>query len=139
MQDAAARARRLSLVILDACRDNPFRDRLFRSGTRSIGRGLSVPKNLPLNSLVAFSAKDGSVANDGPPGRNSPYAEAMLRHLGNPGPEIGLLFREIRDTVVRATERSQEPWQYGSLSAENFYLGDPVPSPQDNQGQSSRK
>jgi uncharacterized caspase-like protein len=65
VQNAAAGAQRLSLVILDACRNNPFTRRLSRGGKRAIGRGLPEPEDLPVNRLVAYSAKDGSLADDG--------------------------------------------------------------------------
>jgi branched-chain amino acid transport system substrate-binding protein len=103
VEKAAGEAQRLSLVILDACRNNPFTQRLSRGGNRSIGRGLSEPKDLPLNSLVAYSAKHGSLASDGQPGRNSPYAMALVEHLGTPGPEIGLLFRSTRSPPLPLT------------------------------------
>lgn len=118
---SAEGARTLSLVILDACRDNPFLDRIAQtSPTRSIGRGLSVV-DPTRNTLVAYSAKAGTIAFDGE-GRNSPYAGALLSALQEPGLEISLLFRTVRDTVVRQTNGLQEPFLYGSLSAEEIFL-----------------
>jgi uncharacterized caspase-like protein len=126
VQEAAGQARRLNLVIFDACRDNPFAQRLSIGGTRALG--LPAPQLVrPVDSLVAYSAKDGSVAQDGPPGKGSPYVTALLEHLDKPGPELNLLFRKVRDTVVTRTNAVQEPWTYGSVSTEDFYLGDPAP------------
>jgi hypothetical protein len=138
VQNAAAGARRLSLVVLDACRNNPFTRRLSRGGdTRAIGRGLPEPQDLPVNRLVAYAAKDGSVAAGGAPGGHSPFTAALLEHLGSPGLEVGLLFRKVRDTVAARTDPVQEPWLYGSLSAESFYLvppPEPEPEPEPEPG-----
>ena len=114
-------AKKLRLVILDACRDNPFLARMDRGvSTRSIGRGLaSVAPGA--NTLVAYAAKEGTTADDGT-GGNSPYAKALLSHLETPGLEIGFLFRRIRDAVLKETGGRQEPFVYGSLAGEEFYL-----------------
>lgn len=111
----------LGLVILDACRDNPFASAMQQSGgTRSIGRGLASVEPAG-ETLVAYAAKGGSVAADGI-GRNSPYTTALLAHVEEPGLEIGLMFRKVRDAVLTATGRQQEPFVYGSLSSKGFYL-----------------
>ena len=114
----------LGLVILDACRDNPFAAAMQRSGaTRSIGRGLARVEPAG-ETLVAYAAKGGSVAADGV-GRNSPYSTALLAHLEEPGLEVGLMFRKVRDAVLAATGRQQEPFVYGSLSSKGIYLSAP--------------
>ena len=61
------------------------------------------------------------MASDGE-GRNSPYSTALLAHLEEPGLEIGLMFRKVRDTVLSETGGRQEPFVYGSLSSKGFYL-----------------
>lgn len=122
-----SQARKLAVVILDACRDNPFAGQLQASmgPTRStaIGRGLGQV-DAPADTLVAFATRDGSVAEDGT-GINSPFTSALIAHLGEPGVEIGHYFRKVRDTVVASTSGRQEPFVYGSLSAEQFYLNPP--------------
>ncbi len=119
-----SQARKLALVILDACRDNPFAGQLQASmgPTRStaIGRGLGRV-DAPADTLVAFATRDGAVAEDGT-GFNSPFTAALLSHLAEPDVEIGHYFRKVRDSVVAATNGRQEPFVYGSLSAEQFYL-----------------
>jgi tetratricopeptide (TPR) repeat protein len=114
-------AHKLRLVILDACRDNPFARRLAdASGTRSVGRGLGRVE--PTGGiLVAYSARDGQVAQDGN-GANSPFALALVKHLEEPGVEISLLFRKVRDTVFTGTRGQQEPFTYGSLPAEALFF-----------------
>ncbi len=111
----------LGLVILDACRDNPFAAAMKRSGgKRSIGRGLARVEPSG-ETLVAYAAKGGSVAADGE-GRNSPYSTALLAHVEEPGLEVGLMFRKVRDAVLKATGGHQEPFVYGSLSSKGFYF-----------------
>ncbi|MEZ5773814.1 MAG: caspase domain-containing protein [Hyphomicrobiaceae bacterium] len=114
--------RKLKLVILDACRDNPFRVQLAgrRQSTRSLGRGLARVEP-EVNTLVAFSAKEGTVALDGD-GANSPFALALASEFKEPGLEIGLLFRRVRDRVLDTTGRRQEPFTYGSLGGAGIFL-----------------
>ena len=112
----------LGLVILDACRDNPFAASMRRAGAkRSIGRGLARVEP-SRERLVAYAAKEGTLASDGA-GRNSPYTRALLAHLEEPGLEVGLMFRKVRDAVLKATGNKQEPFVYGSLSSKGAYLG----------------
>ncbi|MEM9248101.1 MAG: caspase family protein [Pseudomonadota bacterium] len=114
-------ARELSLVVLDACRENPFAAQMSQtSATRSIGRGLAVVEPTK-NTLLAYAARAGTIAFDGSD-RNSPYARALISTLQTPGLEIGLLFRTVRDKVIRETRGLQEPFLYGSLSADPIYL-----------------
>ena len=122
------RAKGLRLIILDACRDNPFAVAIQRSGaTRSIGRGLARVEPSG-ETLVAYAAKEGTVAADGE-GRNSPYTTALLAHLEEPGLEVGLMFRKVRDAVLASTGGRQEPFVYGSLSSEGAYLA-ALPKPE---------
>ena len=131
---AVERAKGLRLIVLDACRDNPFAVKMQRSGaTRSIGRGLASVEPSG-ETLVAYAAKEGTVAADGE-GRNSPYTTALLAHLEEPGLEVGLMFRKVRDAVLAATGGRQEPFVYGSLSSAGAYLAarlepEPTPAPE---------
>ena len=120
-------ARGLKIVFIDACRSNPFLVGMRRSlASRSLGRGLS---KVEIDGVVVgFAARDGTVALDGE-GRNSPYAKALLDHLGEPGLELGKLFRKVRDAVITATAGAQEPFFYGSLPAEDIFLVPPKPTP----------
>jgi Caspase domain len=120
-------ASKLGLVVLDACRNNPFLAKMKRMVTaRAVTRGLSAvePAN---NVLVAYAAKDGTTAADGR-GRNSPFTTALLRHLETPGLEVTFLFRNVRDDVMAATRSEQQPFTYGSLSKEAIYLASPPPA-----------
>jgi uncharacterized caspase-like protein len=114
-------ASKLGLVVLDACRNNPFIARMNRSrATRSLGRGLAnvEPEG---NVLVAYAAKHGTVAEDGARA-NSPFTQALLAHIEEPGLEINILFRKVRDLVRKSTNGRQDPFVYGSLGAELLYF-----------------
>ena len=115
-------AKKMRLVILDACRDNPFVPKMRNVGaTRSVGRGLGRI-DPPPGVLVAYAARDGFMAMDGETG-NSPFATALVEHLEEPGVEINLLFRKVRDRVFTNTRGQQEPFTYGSLPAQQFFFG----------------
>ena len=118
-------AKKLRLVILDACRNNPFSARMIRSAgaARSIGRGLAQIEP-EAGVLVAYSAKHGTIAEDGS-GRLSPFAEAFVGMIEEPGLEIGFLFRRIRDRVLEKTNKRQEPYIYGTLPGESLYFAPP--------------
>jgi tetratricopeptide (TPR) repeat protein len=119
--DTIEQAKQLKLVILDACRDNPFVHRMkVSSATRSIGRGLAriEPEG---STLVAYAAKHGQVAWDGK-GDHSPFVAALLKRLNTPGLEIRKLFGMVRDDVLAATSRQQEPFIYGTLGGDDYVI-----------------
>jgi uncharacterized caspase-like protein len=131
-------ARQLRLVILDACRDNPFSRNMKRTiASRGIGRGLAkVEPNNP-NTMIAFAAKAGSTASDGD-SRNSPFAASLVEHLPKPGLDLRKAFGFVRDDVLRKTSYQQEPYVYGSLGGNDVPLvpakpiaAGPQPNPQD--------
>ncbi|HJS08936.1 MAG TPA: caspase family protein, partial [Pirellulales bacterium] len=119
-------ATRLRMVILDACRDNPFVRTMRRtSATRSVGRGLARIEPPSSDTLVAFSAKAGSVALDGK-GMHSPFTAALLQHIASPGLDLRIAFGRIRDTVLKTTANKQEPFVYGSLGGSTVSLVPPL-------------
>ncbi len=131
-------AKKLKLVVLDACRDNPFAnavaspapvaaavspsgDSARSTRTRSLGKGLGELK-VQGASLVVYAAKHGQTALDGE-GENSPFAVAVVQRIATPGVEINKLFRLVRDDVMEATAGRQEPYTYGSLPGrEDFFF-----------------
>jgi hypothetical protein len=119
-------AKQLRLVILDACRDNPFNKTMKRTiGARAIGRGLAkVEPNSP-NTLIAFAAKAGSTASDGD-SKNSPFTAALVKYLPRPGLDLRKAFGYARDEVLKVTNNRQEPFIYGSLGGDDVAL---VPEP----------
>lgn len=82
--------------------------------------------------MVAYSARDGHLAQDGDEA-NSPFAQALVQHLREPGLEVGLLFRKVHDTVLTKTNREQEPFTYGALPAEALYFNAATSRPADEQ------
>jgi formylglycine-generating enzyme required for sulfatase activity len=125
--EAIEPAARLRLVVLDACRDNPFIARMQRRGaTRQIvSRGLSKVEPILNNTLIAYAAKAGSTAEDGP-GDNSPFTMALIKHVAEPGLDIRLALGRVRDEVLRNTHNDQEPFVYGSLGGGSVSLVPPV-------------
>jgi uncharacterized caspase-like protein len=114
-------AKKLRLIILDACRDNPFAGMKRTMAGRSIGRGLARVDILTSDTLVAFSAKAGSTAADGN-GPNSPYTAALLQHLMTPGLDLRLALGRVRDQVRATSGGKQEPFVYGSLGGAEISL-----------------
>jgi uncharacterized caspase-like protein len=115
-------ARQLRLVILDACRDNPFARSMKRvSALRSLNRGLIAVEPVKANTLIAYAAKGGSTAEDGD-GEHSPYARALLKHLPTPNLDLRQAFGLVRDEVMKATDNKQEPFTYGSLGGATVAL-----------------
>ncbi|SDR83802.1 caspase family protein [Bradyrhizobium canariense] len=120
--------RRLRLILLDACRDNPFPSKLRSAGIRSTMKGgLGKLEDVSADTLVAYAAKAGSVSYDGD-GVNSPYATALLRHLTEPGVDIRIALGRVRDDVLNITGGRQEPFIYGSLGGSTISLV-PAPAP----------
>jgi Caspase domain len=126
--DAVAAAKTLGLVILDACRNNPFSGMRRAVATRNVQMLGLAPVAPADNVLVAYAARDGTVAADGA-GRNSPYAAALLKHIETPGLEVDFLFRNVRDDVMSATKNEQQPFVYGSLSSTEIYFKAPPVGP----------
>ncbi len=115
-------ARRLRLVILDACRDNPFLGTMKRTmASRSVGRGLARVEPVGSDTLVAFAAKAGSTAADGN-SVHSPFTAALLQHIATPGLDLRIAFGRVRDEVLKNTGNRQEPFVYGSLGGGNVAL-----------------
>ncbi len=122
ISNALEGAKRLRIIMLDACRNNPFSSQMKLSGnrTRSVSRGLAPVEPIG-DSLIVYASKHGTVAEDGE-GNNSPFAEALVKTLPTPGLEISLMFRRVRDQVMKATNRRQQPFVYGSISGKEFYF-----------------
>jgi hypothetical protein len=108
--------KRVNLVFLDACRDNPLARSLARSmGTRSsaAGQGLASIQSA-VGTMIGYATQPDNVALDGS-GRNSPFTTAMLKHLPTPGLDVSVIMRRVRADVVQATNQKQVPWDHSSL------------------------
>ena len=131
----------VNVVILDACRDNPFAAELAASGkkTRSIvsTRGLSpIENDLAKGTLIAFATDPKSTALDGKPGDNSPFTKALLAHIEDPGVPVGTVMDRVRADVFEATNKRQTPWVNTSIIGE-FFLNpaEAAPKPADQPAQ----
>lgn len=123
LASAAQLAGKLGLVLLDACRDNPFaRDMARRDGTRSLSRGLAPVEVSRAGLLISFAAEAGATAADSAGGKHSPYTEALLRVLEDPELEVGRMFRRLRATVREATGGKQVPIERMQLPDEDVFL-----------------
>src|SRR5882672_9355076 len=115
-------AKQLRLVILDACRNNPFARAMKRTiGSRAIGMGLAKVEPTSPNTLIAFASKAGSTAWDGD-SKNSPFTAALVRHIAKPGLDLRKAFGFVRDDVLKNTSNKQEPYVYGSLGGDDVPL-----------------
>ncbi len=129
-----ADGRSSNIVVLDACRNNPFAGRhpaytralnAGRPDERGLARveppaGLSQLDNVPGNTLIAYATSPGKVALDGD-GRNSPYAEALASVMLDEGLEVTAVFQEATLLVKRTTRFQQEPWMNWSLNDKVFF------------------
>jgi hypothetical protein len=108
---------KINIVILDACRNNPFQ----RSWSRAVnGTGLAF-MNAPTGSLIAYSTSPGRTASDGS-GSNGLYTSALLENIKTPGINILQMFQNIRRTVSEKSEKQQIPWESTSLTADFFFV-----------------
>ncbi|EOV1630782.1 caspase domain-containing protein [Yersinia enterocolitica] len=112
--EAAEDVTRTSIIILDACRDDPF-----KRPWRSVSRGLA-PVYAPRGTLLAFSTSPGQVASDGD-GRNGLYTEALLKHIEEPDLPIEAMFKRVRNTLGAKTRQHQISWEHTSLAGEFFF------------------
>jgi len=122
--NSVERAKKLRVVLLDACRDNPFAAQMKRTMTtvsRSVSRGLAQMEPDP-GTLVVFAAKHGETALDGD-AADSPFALAFVKNIRTPGIEVRRLFDNVRDDVMDMTGHQQQPYSYGSVSGrEDYYF-----------------
>lgn len=119
------RDQRTNIVILDACRDNPFAQRMARSmaGTRSasVRSGLAAMDiRSNTGTMIAFATDPGSVALDGDTGGNSPFTEALIRHAADPSINLSTVMDRVRSDVLRVTKNAQRPWTQSSVDGEIF-------------------
>ena len=117
---ALEQASLLRLIILDACRDNPFLRAMSRT-TRSIGRGLARVDAIAPSTLIAYAAQAGATAVDGT-AANSPFTAALVKHLPTPGLDIRIALGRVRDEVLKSTANKQDSPLYGALGGTSIPL-----------------
>jgi uncharacterized caspase-like protein len=113
---------KVSIVMLDACRDNPLARNLARStGVRSdaFPRGLA-PVQSGAGTFIAFATAPGKVAYDGQ-GRNSPFTAALLRNIRAPGKGLNALMIDVRKDVMAMTRNAQVPWDHSALTQDFLF------------------
>ncbi len=115
---------RVNLVVLDACRNNPF----TRSWKRSVTRGLARME-APRGTLIAYATRPGDVAVDGR-GDNSPYTKAFAKAIKTPGLTLSDVFIDTRNAVMEETNDEQVPWEEGGLTSRFYFAGNPGGNPQ---------
>jgi uncharacterized caspase-like protein len=115
--------KRVNLVFLDACRDNPLSRSLARSfgASRSsaVSQGLAQ-LNSGIGTLITFATSPDTVALDGE-GRNSPFTTALLKYIGTPGLEIRSMLTRVRADVIQTTHEKQVPWDHSSLTGDFYF------------------
>lgn len=117
------------IIILDACRNNPFTQKLAARGLGGESRGLAKVE-AGVGSFIVFSTQPGNVALDGT-GRNSPFTTALLHHIGVAGQDLHQMMLKVRADVVAATSETQVPWENSSLLDEVYLAGaDAAAAPQ---------
>ncbi len=117
---------RATIVILDACRDNPLtRSTAARSRSTSVGSGLAAYSTLGTGTLIAFATAPGKVALDGT-GRNSPFTASLVKHIRTPGLEVRSMLTRVRADVMAATGNKQLPWDNSSLMGDVFLASAPT-------------
>lgn len=113
---------KLNIVILDACRDNPYKEEFKKSKYASYN-GLASIGSAPYNSFIAFSTAPGSVALDGT-GDNGLYTQELLRAMREIGPGLEEVFKHVRRNVRKASMGQQIPWESSSVE-DDFYFKQP--------------
>lgn len=112
----------ISLVFLDACRDNPYARRM-RNGAKGLAKAETAS-----GTLIHYATRPGSVADDGP-GRNGTYTEELLSAINQPGVPVEIMLKQVTNRVVAKTQGKQEPWVEGSLRGDFYFVGGKPPEP----------
>ena len=121
MQDAGTS---LNIVMLDACRNNPFRGPALRATSNGL-----VEMQALEGTLISFATSPGTVADDGDAGTNGPYAVALAEALPKPGLDVFQTFNEVNKLVYRHTGRRQQPWMSSSpIEGEFYFAGQQSPA-----------
>lgn len=114
---------RVNIVILDACRNNPFA-RAFRSPSQGLAQ-----MDAPVGTLIAYATAPGRLAIDDDGGRNGIYARHLLPNIRVRNLPVELMFKRVREGVIRESKSMQTPWESSSLRGDfTFFDGPPAPS-----------
>jgi hypothetical protein len=114
------RKSRMNIVILDACRNNPFGQRTVKGRGRALGGGLAQV-NAPTGTLIAFATGPGKVAADGE-GENGTYTKSLARFMAQPGLKVEDVFKSARQQVLQDTADKQVPWENSSIVGDFYFV-----------------
>ncbi|WP_315830729.1 caspase family protein [Bradyrhizobium prioriisuperbiae] len=117
---------RANIIILDACRNNPFVEKLAHGGRATPNRGLGRIEAAGQGSLIVYSTQPNNIALDGV-GRNSPFTAALLKHIATPGIEVRQMLSRVRGDVLQTTGQKQTPWDSSSLVGDVYLAAQPTP------------
>lgn len=107
---------RVNIVILDACRDNPY-----AHSFRSTSRGLAIIAKAPVGTIISYSTSPGDVAFDGK-GRNSPYTSSLMKYMKEPALPVEHVFKKTREKITQETNGRQIPWELSSLQGDFCFV-----------------
>jgi len=120
----------MNIVVLDACRNNPFSQTGVKSGSKSVGKGLAWVDNtssddstVPQGSFIAYATAPNRVAFDDGKAKYSPYTRHLLKHIRKRGMSIEEMFKVVRNAVIQETNNQQVPWESSSLKGEFYFAG----------------
>jgi formylglycine-generating enzyme required for sulfatase activity len=118
-------AAEVAIIILDACRDNPF------LGYKSSGsKGLVAMQGIPGSQFIIYATAEGRIANDGS-GRNSPFTESLARHIATSTKSIENMMKDVTNEVAAKTNESQIPWTAGNLRRDFYFNASVAPIVED--------
>jgi len=106
----------MNVVVLDACRTNPF-PQSFRSSSRGLAQVTA-----PTGSFISFATAPGSVASDGIPGENGLFTTKLLKHMNTPGLKLEDVFKQVRVDVQRESGNKQVPWDSSSVTGDFYFM-----------------
>lgn len=118
----------LNLVILDACRNNPFARKWRTVRDTSTNGGLATIRQAPIGTLIAYATQPGNTASDGT-GRNGLYTESLLQQMKKPNIAIEEVFKNVRSQVRQKSKNAQIPWESSSIEGEFYFATASNPNP----------
>lgn len=131
MRDASSST---NIIIMDACRDNPFKSSVRARGLGKT-KGLALPSTSARGLYIAYSTSPGEVALDNgvDNGRYSPYTEALANYIDKPGLGINDIFTRVRSEVIQKTGNAQVPWEISSLTSDFYFSGEQTNEEKENE------
>jgi uncharacterized caspase-like protein len=112
----------MNIIILDACRDNPYAEKFQPAGAPTASAaGLTAIERVPAGTFIAYSTAPGSVASDGE-GTNGLYTQELLKTIKTPGLRIEDVFKQVRSSVRKLSKGAQIPWENSSIESDFYFV-----------------